>query len=175
MRGLSWRPPLFGGEDGYPAWFEHEFVRLFRPPLSRTLKKANRQLRDTKTHFDISSETGVLILVNDGFTAISPEFVIALASDLLVNSYSSISCCIYLTVNRYIEVLESDEPKLLWAPVYAETAPESLVDFVNNLGRRWFDFLEMKIGLFTSRSEISSGADILRGSKSIRLPYEDCG
>jgi hypothetical protein len=23
-------------------------------------------------------------------------------------------------VNRYIEVLESDEPKLLWAPVYAE-------------------------------------------------------
>ena len=37
------RPILFGGTGRQPAWFESEFVRLFRPPLSRILKKANRQ------------------------------------------------------------------------------------------------------------------------------------
>ncbi|TCJ15228.1 hypothetical protein EZJ19_07935 [Parasulfuritortus cantonensis] len=171
----NWKPVLFGGTGNYPAWFNLEFVRLFRPPISRILKKANRQLRDTKKHFGIRSSTGVLVLANNGFTAIGPELVRALAAQLLVHSYSSIDCLVYITVNRYVELQGSDVPRLMWAPTYSDRAPGSLVTFIDNLGRKWFDFLERKIGPFTIRDSEPENLNSLRGSRSIVLPGERRG
>jgi hypothetical protein len=171
----DWKPVLFGGTGKYPAWFNAEFVRLFRPPVSRVLKKANRQLRDTKKHFGIHSATGVLILANDGFTAIGPELVRALAAQLLVHSYSSIDCLVYITVNRYVELQGSDIPRLMWVPTYSDRAPESLVTFIDELGRKWFDFLEGKIGPFSARDAEPADSNSLRGSRSIVLPGERRG
>lgn len=169
----EWRPNLFGGTGGHPAWFEPEFVRLFRAPLSRILKTANRQLRETKAHFGIDTSTGILLLVNDGFTSISPDLIRALTSELLLHSFSSIDCCIYLTVNRYVEIAGSDEPKLIWAPTYSDRASDKLASFVDELGRHWFKFLEQKIGPFTSRTEMPQETNPLRGSQSIVLPSQN--
>jgi hypothetical protein len=167
----SWRPTLLGGTGRYPTWFSAEFVRLFRPHISRVLKKGNRQLRETKRHFGKTEPTGILILVNDGFTSLTPDLVRALACNLLVHSYSSIDCFLYTTLNRYIEFRETDTPQLIWAPAYSDRAPSSLQSFVNDLGRRWFDFLEEKIGPFTTREE-HEDSEILRGSHAIVLPDE---
>ena len=171
----SWRPLLLGGSGKYPEWFASEFIRLFRPALSRILKKANRQIRATKEHFKITARTGILIFVNDGFTGLEPHFVRALVSDLLTTSYSSIDCFLYITLNRYVEVAGSDIPRLLWMPSYSERAPDSLVLFVDDLGRKWFDFLESKIGPFSiPREEVPQGnneAGILL-SRAIVLPSE---
>ncbi len=169
----NWRPFLFGGSGEYPKWFSHELIRLFRPPLSRIIKKANRQIRETKTHFKISSPTGMLIFVNDGFTALDPHFVRALVGDILVNSYSSIDCFLYITVNRYVEIPESNVPRLLWMPSYSERALDSLVHFVDDLGRKWYDFLETKIGAFSiPREEIPQENFPEFISRAIVLPDE---
>lgn len=169
----NWKPALFGGTEPLPNWFQREFIRLFRPPISRVLKKANRQLRETKTHFGVGEATGILLFVNDGFTTLGPEPVRALAASLLQHSYSSIDCFVYLTVNRYIEIAGSDIPRLLWAPVYSDRAPEWLVEFVNSLGSSWFSFLEGKIGPFTAPDMFFENADVLHGSKAIVLPPND--
>lgn len=145
----AWKPSLFGGSGEFPRWFRAEFVRLFRSPISRILKKANRQIRETKAHFKIPKGAGILVMVNDGFTSLEPHFVRSLACSLLVDSYSSIDCFLYVTVNRYIEIEGSDVPRLVWMPSYSDRAPESLVHFVDNLGRDWFKFLETRIGPFT--------------------------
>lgn len=129
----SWRPRSHGGSGRFPSWFQNEFVRLFRPPISRLLKKTNRQIRETKAHFGISSASGILILINDGFTTLEPHFVRNLASDLLCSSYSSIDCLPYLTVNRYVEKRGSDLAHLLWLTPYSERAGDSLVSFVDEL------------------------------------------
>lgn len=165
----NWRPALFGGTGKTPKWFTPEFVRLFRPPLSRVLKKANRQLRETKSHLNIQASTGVLLLVNYGFTAISAELIRAQISELLTHSYSSIDCFIYLTVNRYIEIAGSDQPRLLWVPTYSDRVSEGLIAFVDNLGRQWFDFIESKAGPFTSRVEVPQPTDILCGAQAIKV------
>lgn len=170
----GWRPALFGGSGGYPAWFHKEFARLARPPLSRILKKANVQIRETKIHFSISDRTGVLLFVNDGFTGLAPDIVHALICDMLVHSYSSIDCFVYLNVNRYVQVAGSNEPKLLWHPTYSEHANESLVEFIDALGKGWFDFLDEEIGPLTSRSEIQDRSK-LQYSKAIVLPGERRG
>jgi hypothetical protein len=168
----SWRPSLFGGDGSYPRWFMPEFVRLFRPPLSRILKKANRQLRETKAYFKVQSATGVLLLVNDGFRSIAPNLIRAQTSELLLHSFTSIDCCVLLTVNRYVEVVGSDQPKILWVPTYSDRAPNELVEFIDELGRRWCDYFEEMVGQFTSRDEVGQGTDILKGSRYIVLPND---
>jgi hypothetical protein len=165
----SWRPGYLGGHGERPKWFNEELVRLFRPQISRILKKANRQLRASKQHFHIKTSTGVLVFVNDGFTMIGPDIVQALACNLLLHSYSSIDCFLYVTVNRYVAIVGSDVPRLVWAPIYSNRAPDSLVEFIDDLGDRWYQFLGTKIGPFTDRARTSDGT-LLRGSMSIRLP-----
>lgn len=171
----DWKPVLFGGDGNHPAWFNAEFLRLLRPPVSRILKKANRQIRETKSHFEIDSTNGVLFFVNDGLTSISPQWVLGLAANLLMHSFSSIDCFVYLTVNRYVEIRGSDVPRLMWAPTYSDRAPDDLVKFVDNLGRQWFSFIEAKIGPFTIPLEQTDDSSILRDSKSIVLPGENRG
>jgi hypothetical protein len=168
----TWRPLLFGGDGRYPKWFHTEFIRLARPALLRILKKANRQIRETKQFLGIDRPHGILVFVNDGFTGMAPDIVHALACDALVHSYSSIDCFLYVTVNRYVEVAGSNEPKLIWNPSYSNRATDMLVTFVDELGRNWFHFLEQKIGPFTSRTE-SGDRMILAQSKAIILPGED--
>jgi hypothetical protein len=167
----TWRPLLFGGDGKYPSWFHHEFVRLARPAILRILKKANRQIRETKEHLGFSEPHGVLVFVNDGFTGLAPDIVHALACDALMHSYSSIDCFLYLTINRYVEVANSNEPKLVWNPSYSDRASDRLVDFIDDLGRKWFTFLQSKIGAFTSRYE-GEDRSVLQGSMAIVLPGE---
>lgn len=170
----QWRPTLFGGDGHYPPWFQREFMRLARPPISRVIKKANRQLRETKDHFGISAATGVLLFVNDGFTGLAPDLVHALACELLVHSYSSIDCFVYLNVNRYVAIAGSDEPKLIWHPTYSDRADNSLTEFIDALGSHWFDFLEQQIGPISLRTE-TQDRTILHGSKGIVLAGENSG
>lgn len=166
----SWKPVSLGGKGNYPKWFYPEFVRIFRPPISRILKKANRQLRETKKYLEIAEHKGILIFVNDGFTAIGPDIILWLVCDILSNSYSSIDCFLYVTVNRYIETKGSDMPCLVWIPIYSIRSEETLSIFVNDLGARWFKFLEYKIGSFTIPLIQTENPEIIRGSKAIILP-----
>jgi hypothetical protein len=162
----NWKPLLFGGINDYPKWYWSEYLRIYRTPLARILKKANRQIRETKSYFSLQQPRGILLFVNDGFTGISPLRVIALAASLLQQSYSSIDCFIYLTVNRYVEIPSSEMANLVWAPTYSDRAETFLVDFVDSLGRSWFDFLEQKIGHFTERTNTTDHT-LLISSKSI--------
>jgi hypothetical protein len=165
----NWKPSLLGGSGKVPQWFTIEFVRITRPNISRILKKANRQIRDTKKYFNFKTSNGTLLFVNDGFTGITPDLVFALVCNILTNSYSSIDCFVYLTVNRYIEIKDSNIPRLVWWPVYSDRADKSLNKFINELGRKWFEYIEKKVGPFTAK-DVTSNGDIIKGAKPIILP-----
>jgi hypothetical protein len=167
----SWKPGLLGGNERYPEWFWKGFLNLAKPGITRILKKANRQIRETKDHFGIHKPTGVIVFVNDGFTSLIPSLVMKIACDSLINFYSSIDCFLYVTVNRYIVVVGSNEPKLIWVPFYSDRASSDLPNFVNNLGREWHAFLESKIGPFTSRTETDDGS-FIRHTRALTLPGE---
>lgn len=167
-------PDFFPFRNPLPRWFFQEYIRIFRPPLSRTLKKANKQIRETKHYFNIETPTGIAVFVNDGFVSLGPEEILAIASNILMHSYSSIDCFIYVTVNRYVEVKGSSEPKLIWAPVYSDRVQDKIYDFVNLLGEKWGDYLEKKLGPFTSRVQ-ADDSSFLSGAKAIVLPNEKIG
>lgn len=162
----EWRPSLLGGDGKYPDWFYPEYLRIFRPPIARIIKKANRQIRETKRFFNIDTPTGIMVFVNDDFVGVPPKQMMALASSVLTESCSSIDCFVYLTINRYIEVQGSKMANLIWAPVYSDRIMPSMHQFINDLGAKWFDYLQIVIGPFDESEKINS-ANALDGAKCI--------
>jgi hypothetical protein len=171
---IAKEPDFFPFRNPLPGWFAREYIKIFRPPLSRILKKANKQIRETKRHFNIETPTGIAVFANEGFVSLGPEEIVLLASEILVNSYSSIDCFIYITVNRYVEVRGSNEPKLIWVSVYSDRVHDKIYNFVNSLGEKWGDYLEKKLGPFTSRIQTDDDS-FLRRATAIVPPNENIG
>ncbi len=156
---------------GYPQWYLNEYNEILKKrieePIKRILKKANTQIKETKKHFNYSNNKGVLLIVNDGFTDIRVEAMMALQGKILSHLYSSIDCCVYLTINSYIDIPNNPTPSLLWAPLYSNKADAELQEFINKLGDEWLKYLEELTGPFTSHirtddSSVISGATYLQ-------------
>jgi hypothetical protein len=158
------RGPLLG--ERYPEEFIREFNDLFRPPLANIARKANRQIRSTKEYLKIPNANGVLLCVNDNLRGLPPMAIMQLFGQILSVRYSSITAMVYLT-NHYIDVPGNNYANLLWAPQYSENAPDSLVKWVNSMGREWGLFIERETGPFDNKVETDNDS-ILTGSKAIR-------
>ena len=162
---------IFGNEP-LPAELRHQYIRLFRKPLQRIIEKGNKQIKETKLNLGFDIYQGLLIIINDGLYGLPTIATVALISDILINNFSSIDGFVYLTLNRYTDIPGDDYARLVWIPAYSSRASDSLVNFVNFLGRKWFDYLEANLGKFDSRVEISDsdiGHKIIKNAKFIDL------
>lgn len=130
-----------------------ELLNELRKPLQRIINKANRQIKNTKAELKLPDYRGVLICVNDGFRRVPPGFVQGLIGDILAGtSYTSTTAVIYQT-NHYVEIVESPYAALLWAPMYSDRAGDDLVEFINDLGRKWRAFAEENDGPYDTSEE----------------------
>ncbi|MGO8245784.1 hypothetical protein [Rhizobium johnstonii] len=126
---------------------------ILRAPLQRIIKKANTQIRETKQELGLVGYEGILLCVNDNYRGVPPPIVEALISDILAGAhFRSIRAYVYLT-NHHIEHPDSPDALLLWKPGYSPHASDKLQVFINEFGRRWFDYSEEQLGPFTSRTE----------------------
>lgn len=94
-------------------------VREFIEPIKRRLevssiKKANRQLRETKQHFKAQDAKGLLLLVNDGNYMLPPTMMARLLSRILKGQYSNINSVIYFSVNEVSTAPGIPLPTLFW-------------------------------------------------------------
>ena len=70
-------------------------AREFLEPIKRklqasTISKANKQIRETKKHFDAQDAKGMLLLVNDGNYMLPPSMMSYLLGRILKGQYSSL-------------------------------------------------------------------------------------
>lgn len=117
------------------------FVELYRAPLARIAKKANAQIKSTKQNLGYPDHQGILLLINDGLRELPPRLMLATLARILNGSCSSIRAMIYLT-NHYVVVPGDEHGRVLWVPLYADAEGDGLFDFVNRLGKAWFDYCE---------------------------------
>lgn len=138
-------------EKGAAEFFALKKIELFRAPLSRVAKKANKQIKCTKIALNDHSYRGVLWLVNDNFREVGFDLIFGTMCRILKGANSQIRALIYVT-NHYVRVPGNDYANLLWVPVYANhEADEGLPEFVNWLGTEWHDFIEAEMGPFDQR------------------------
>ncbi len=155
-----------------PREYISDLLRLFRPALSRILKKANTQLKETKRELDLPNTPGVLLLINDDFISLEPRFITGIICEILTHSYSSIDAFVYLTLNHYVDIPGNNYANLLWIPVYSERAPDSLTDFINKLGSQWFQFLEAETGEFDNKIVTNDLAIVVQAKSIPRSLHE---
>ncbi|WP_226468593.1 hypothetical protein [Luteimonas panaciterrae] len=136
-----------------PMDVHRDFMHLLRKPLKRILEKANKQIKETRHHLGFKDHQGVVMLVADGLLTVAPQYLIGLLAEILLHDYSGIDCLVILTVNEYVDIPGDDFARLLWVPTYADSAPEPLVGFIDNLGRQWFSRLQELSGPCDSVSE----------------------
>lgn len=70
-----------GDPNDLAAPLGRELLKILRAPLQRIIKKANRQIRETKQELGLVGWRGIIVMVNDGFRALSPDLVMRLCSD----------------------------------------------------------------------------------------------
>ncbi len=98
-----------------PPRCAREFVDPIKKRLdASTIKKANRQIRETKQHLTAPNAKGLLLLVNDGNYMLPPTMMAHLLSHILKGQYSSINSVIYFSVNENASVPRIDMPSLFW-------------------------------------------------------------
>lgn len=130
-----------------------ELLLELKKPLQRIINKADRQIKTTKAELDLPDYRSVLICVNDGFRGVPPSLVMGLIGHILSGtSYTSTAAVIYQT-NHHVEIVESPYAVLLWAPMYSDRAGADLVEFINDLGRRWRAFAERLDGPYDISEE----------------------
>lgn len=151
-------------KDEHAAEFSQEYAQLFRKPLARILKKANVQIRETRTRLQWPKGRGVVILSNRGFFRLTPLALCALVQSILEGAYSEIGGVAYVT-NHYLHTPGSGLANRLWAPIYKldqGAPPEEIMCFVDDLGRGVRRFLGESIPDFVQSEHAGETDDALR-------------
>ncbi len=161
--------PIFMGKKGIPEECLVEIYKLTRETFQTILKKAHKQLAATKEAIGDDKTYKVLLLCNDGNYFLSADQIILLVHSMLYErkDIMHIDCTIYFTVNQVTMFHPGDLDRHVWVPGYddIDNSP-GLQDFVNDLGRKWWKFLEVETGMpsdeYDEIEDVEKGREMLK-------------
>jgi hypothetical protein len=109
------------------AW---ELINIFREPIRQILKKANRQIKQTREHFALPDAKGLVLLVNESNVALEPGPMIQMISQILdTPMFSGINTVVYLTINMHASAPWSPVNTRIWAVMERDnTCPSGFLD-----------------------------------------------
>ena len=115
-------------------------IDTFEEPLRRILKKANRQLKETKNYFFEGQGDGIVLLAINRFVSLHPMIIANLISELLKQEFSSISNFILCTptTSFFFDDTQRYEPICLTRQHSECTHKVNSVS--ENLIQNWYEF-----------------------------------
>jgi hypothetical protein len=121
-----------------PARCAREFIDPIKKRLeASTIKKANRQIRETKKYLDAPTARGLLLLVNDGNYMLPPNVMAHLLARILKGQHSSISSVIYFSVNVDATVPGVSMPSQFWIDAIPPDREPVALEFRTALRTAW--------------------------------------
>lgn len=130
----------FTTTDEYPDEFKRELCELYRRSIHNAIKKANKQIKLTKENLNMQDHQGLLILVNNGHTALTPETLLFIVRETFErNTFGSIDVLLYFTVEPKSEHPDIPEDFLVWLPLEIRPLKIWRSEFSNRLQKAWFN------------------------------------
>lgn len=124
----------------FPEELKRELIELFRKPIQSVIKKANKQIRLTKENLNIEKHDGLLILVNNGHSILTPEVLVFIIKEMFErNSFSSIDVVLYFTTKPKSEHADIPEDFLVWIPLQIRPEKKWPSELIYRLGKAWFN------------------------------------
>ncbi len=145
-------PPLspkqrFARSELLPVDTQLELLRPLKRRLQSPVKKAAKQLKETKRAFNRENDFGLLILVNEGSALFRPSWVFNFLHHLFRGGYASIDHILYCSVNVPASVPGIPDGARVWLPATVEGRKKIPDSFLQLLQSCWGDTLEQKLGI----------------------------
>ena len=122
-------------------------VEIFMPPIKSAVEKANRQIKHTKAALGIDNAKGLLILVNERNSSLTPPLALNIMARLLKKRYSHINSYVYVVPTMQLEATALVEPGNLWMSGDARIDLKGInPSLLSSLQSGWVSFLESKYG-----------------------------
>jgi hypothetical protein len=130
-----------------------EITELYRKPIKGAIKKANRQIRETKENLKLDSAHGLLILVNDNNKAVDPSQVNWILSETFKrDSVSSINSVLFITLNMLASHPSVKNDLFVWFEGYRDpdcVCPQELFDELRvAVNQHWAGLIGQEIRSF---------------------------
>ena len=123
-----------------------ELVALFKDKLEGgVLRKANRQIRETRTNLNVPDALGLLLISNEGNFVFDPAMLTHMLLHSLRVKYSSIEHVILVSANLLVSTAVHPRTRL-FASIRFPDRREPTDEFVNKLGVAWTSALSSATG-----------------------------
>jgi hypothetical protein len=128
--------------------FIRKIRQLYEDPLKAAVKKANKQIKETRKALDLCDHKGLLIIANNNNTALDPRHARELIFRLFSKeSFSGINSVLYLTAGQPVLV---EGWKLGHAILDIHRAPKIPavdLEFIGKLREQWIKALSKALGI----------------------------
>lgn len=136
------------GQEPTPRVYREDMVRHARRTIETAVRKADHQIRATKSALDAEHYRGLLLIVSDGNYFLEPREVLALLLPLMQSraKRSPVDGFVYFTANMATSHPDRLREELFWVPCYRDDGVAEFAKFVNDLGRKWGRYYAEAIG-----------------------------
>ena len=100
--------------DQLPEDIRDEMIVPFQRRIEGPVKKAAKQIKETKKRLGVPDACGLLILVNDASTFLTPDLAHFFLSRILSSQHRAIDHVVYCSVNMLLESDEVPEGGCFW-------------------------------------------------------------
>ena len=144
-----------------------EVTSFLRKRLDGSLKVANAQIKSSRASLGAASALGLLILVNDGNSALPPGMVRNILSRSLPTKFSAINTVIHLSANMRTDTPGIDRDLFFWCEfsVHSVRPPVPSV-LLDQLRAKWLQHHQELLG--EDIPIINASADAIYDLKFIR-------
>ena len=144
-----------------PQECAYRLTDLYKGTIEQHVRKANRQIKSTKKHFDIPAAKGLLIVAHDGNFGLEPEGAVNLVARCLKGPYhNQIDWLIYFTANMSVGLPGTDSNILpvVTAPrkkttVFPKELPSKIVE-------KWNEIQSARLGVPITKVKGRSPQDL---------------
>ena len=155
-KGFVSKPPAEGFRPNLkelPLECQRDLWKWLGRPIQAQIGKANRQIKQTKEHFGLTSAKGLLLLVNDGNYSLQSDVVLSLANQVIgkyhagiEHYHSGINSVVYFTVNMEATMPNTERDLRVWVEAQREGILPVSKEFLKALQVGWVAFFERAMG-----------------------------
>jgi hypothetical protein len=136
-----------------PLECQQDLWKWLGSPIQAQIGKANRQIKQTKEHFGLTSAKGLLLLANDGNYSLQSDVVLNLVDQVIgryhsgiEHYHSGINSVVYFTVNMEATMPNTERDVRVWVEAHRKGILPVSKEFLKALQVGWVGFFERAIG-----------------------------
>ncbi len=127
-----------------------QILEVLKTRLQRLVKKANKQIEETKDELNLPNATGLLVLVNDGDMIFEFDSILHLLCRILKKRFRHINTVLFFTANHPVLGPNMPCPTQIWTDLVIDDGDEKRAaiprDLLDKLKVGWFNHLADIVG-----------------------------